>query len=193
MGQHKARVSDAEFYPFESTVMKKKPVVPRIIRILKVHGFVVRCMFNNGEVREVSFDKLFEEWKIREDDVEYPLLQLNEFAKVELRNFTLSWPNIVVSLIGEDGSETHHPYELSPEVLYSKSEPVPSQEGEHYGKLIKTARIKAGLTQEQLAQRSGTSRFYISRLENNRTDVELSTIRKIVEAGLGKHLKLIIE
>tara|TARA_Y100001949_G_C15692741_1_gene203178 strand:+ start:88 stop:312 length:225 start_codon:yes stop_codon:yes gene_type:complete len=73
------------------------------------------------------------------------------------------------------------------------SEPVDPEESERFGNLIKTARIKAGLTQEQLAERSGTSRFYISRLENNRTDVELSTFRKIVEAGLGKHFKLVIE
>ena len=62
-----------------------------------------------------------------------------------------------------------------------------------FGSLIRRARKKAGLTQEQLAERSGTSRFYISRIENNKTDVELSTFRKIVEAGLGKHLKLVIE
>ena len=49
------------------------------------------------------------------------------------------------------------------------------------------------MTQEQLAMRSGTTRFYISRLENNRTDVELSTFRKIIEAGLGKKFKLLIE
>jgi predicted transcriptional regulator len=41
--------------------------------------------------------------------------------------------------------------------------------------------------------RSGTTRFYISRVENNKTDVELSTLCRIIEAGLGKNLKLIIE
>jgi predicted transcriptional regulator len=41
--------------------------------------------------------------------------------------------------------------------------------------------------------RSGTSRFYISRLENEKTDIELSTFRKIIEAGLGKHLRVLIE
>jgi predicted transcriptional regulator len=49
------------------------------------------------------------------------------------------------------------------------------------------------LTQEQLAMRSGTTRFYISRIENNKTDVEMSTFRKIIEAGLGTHLRLIVE
>ncbi len=82
---------------------------------------------------------------------------------------------------------------MSPDELYRLSEPDENNSSEKFGSLIKSARIKAGLTQEQLAQKSGTTRFYISRLENNGTDVELSTFRKIVEAGLGKHFKLIIE
>jgi predicted transcriptional regulator len=49
------------------------------------------------------------------------------------------------------------------------------------------------MTQEQLAMRSGTTRFYISRIENDKTDLEMSTFRKIVEAGLGKKLKMTIE
>jgi len=173
--------------------MRKKLSIPRIIKIHKIDGFTIRCMFNNGESRILDFEKIFSQWKIEEDDKEYPLLTPKEFKKVQLRNYTLSWPNIPVALISEDGNEELHPYELSPDVLYRLSEPAEPSNSEKYGSLIKSARIKAGLTQEQLAQRSGTSRFYISRLENNRTDVELSTFRKIVEAGLGKHFKLIIE
>ncbi len=150
-------------------------------------------MFNNGESRILDFGKIFMQWKITKGDIEYPLLKPEEFKKVQLRNFTLSWSNIPVSLVSEEGNEKIHPYELSPDELYKLSEPAKPSNSEKFGNLIRAARIKAGLTQEQLAQRSGTSRFYISRLENNRTDVELSTFRKIVEAGLDKHLKLIIE
>ncbi len=160
---------------------------------MEVHELAIQCMFNNGESRTLKFEEIFKQWNIGEDDVEYPLLNFEEFKKVQLRNYTLSWPNISVSLLSDDGDEEQHPYELSPDQLYELSEPSEPTESEKFGSLIKTARLKAGLTQEQLAQRSGTSRFYISRLENNRTDVELSTFRKIVEAGLGRHFKLIIE
>jgi transcriptional regulator with XRE-family HTH domain len=85
-----------------------------------------------------------------------------------------------------------HPYEVGPDILFQLSEKVEADETKP-GLIIKTARLKAGLTQEQLAIRSGTTRFYISRIENNKTDVELSTFRKIIEAGLGKHLRLIVE
>ncbi len=47
------------------------------------------------------------------------------------------------------------------------------------------------MTQSELALKSGTSKHYISRLENNKSDIELLTLKKIVEAGLGK--KLVIE
>ena len=57
------------------------------------------------------------------------------------------------------------------------------------GLMIKQARKEAGLTQEELASRSGTSKHYISRIENNKSDIEMLTLKKIVEAGLGRKLK----
>ena len=193
MGKNQTGISDAEFSTIEPKIMRKKLTIPRIIKIQKITELTIRCMFNNGESRILDFKEIFKQWKVAEDDIEYPLLTPKEFKKVQLRNYTLSWPNIPVALVSEDGDEERHPYELSPDELYKLSEPAEPSNSEKFGSLIKSARIKAGLTQEQLAQRSGTSRFYISRLENNRTDVELSTFRKIVEAGLGKHFKLIIE
>ncbi len=150
-------------------------------------------MFNNGESRILNFDQIFKQWNIGEDDIEFPLLNHKEFRKVQLRNYTLSWPNIPVMLSSEEGKEIEHPYELGPDQLYKLSDPAEPTGSEKFGSLIKDARLKAGLTQGQLAERSGTSRFYISRVENNNTDIELSTLRKIVEAGLGRHFKLIIE
>ena len=93
----------------------------------------------------------------------------------------------------EEGKEEKFPYEIDPHFLYQKSQPVNDPHRFRVGILIRNARKKAGLTQEQLAIRSGTSRFYISRLENEKTDIELSTFRKIIEAGLGKNLKVVIE
>ncbi|MFN6064331.1 MAG: helix-turn-helix transcriptional regulator, partial [Bacteroidota bacterium] len=37
------------------------------------------------------------------------------------------------------------------------------------------ARLGSGLTQEDLAQKSGTTRTYISRIENNKSDLEITT------------------
>jgi transcriptional regulator with XRE-family HTH domain len=48
------------------------------------------------------------------------------------------------------------------------------------------------MTQEQLADKCGTSKGYISKVENNIKDVRLSNLRKIVEVGLGGRLQLSI-
>ena len=58
--------------------------------------------------------------------------------------------------------------------------------------LLKEARKEANLTQEQLAEKIGTKKGYISRLENGKVDIQLSTLFKIFETGLGKHIHLTI-
>ena len=172
--------------------MRQKIKIPRIIKIEKIDGLKVQCMFNNGESRLLDFKKIFNDWKVSKGDVEYKLLDKKEFKKVKLRNFTLSWPNAGLEIENENGEIEKHPYEVGPDVLFKLSQETDSAETK-FGSLIRAARLKAGLTQEQLAMRSGTTRFYISRVENNKTDVEMSTFRKIIEAGLGKSLKLTIE
>ena len=49
------------------------------------------------------------------------------------------------------------------------------------GEKLKEERLKAGLTQEQLAMRIGTKKAYISRVKNGHTDVQISTLFKIIE------------
>ena len=56
---------------------------------------------------------------------------------------------------------------------------------------LKEERRNAGLTQEQLAAKIGTKKSYISRIENGKTDVQLSTLFKIFQ-GLGKRVSITI-
>ncbi len=58
------------------------------------------------------------------------------------------------------------------------------------GVLIQEMREKQNLTQEQLAVKCGTTKSYISRIENNASDIRLSTLMRIIKQGLGGHLKL---
>lgn len=58
------------------------------------------------------------------------------------------------------------------------------------GVLIQEMREKQNLTQEQLAAKCGTTKSYISRIENNASDIRLSTLMRIVKEGLGGHLHL---
>jgi HTH-type transcriptional regulator / antitoxin HipB len=58
--------------------------------------------------------------------------------------------------------------------------------------MLKDARKEAKMTQEQLADKVGTKKSYISRLENGKCDIQLSTLYRIFEFGLGKKINLLI-
>jgi DNA-binding XRE family transcriptional regulator len=58
--------------------------------------------------------------------------------------------------------------------------------------MLKEARKEAKMTQEQLAERVGTKKSYISRLENGKCDIQLSTLFRIFESGLGRKINLLI-
>lgn len=61
------------------------------------------------------------------------------------------------------------------------------------GALIHDARLNKGLTQQELADKIGTTKSYISKIENDVKEVRFSTLQKIVEIGLGGHLELAIK
>ena len=60
------------------------------------------------------------------------------------------------------------------------------------GALIHDARLEKGMTQEELAEKCGTNKAYISKVENNIKDVRISTLQKIIEVGLGGKMQLSI-
>jgi len=78
---------------------------------------------------------------------------------------------------GESGTETREKFEEEYESF-------------KLGVLIQEMRKERGLTQEQLALKCGTTKTYISKIENNASDIRLSTLMRIIRKGLGGHLKL---
>lgn len=105
----------------------------------------------------------------------------------------MSWDNVTVSLIDENNKEKNYPYEIDPIVLYQNSQFDQDRIFENLGMLLKSERIKSGLTQIQLAKKSGISVEYISKLENEKSNIELLLIRDIMKKGFGKRLKINIE
>lgn len=61
------------------------------------------------------------------------------------------------------------------------------------GVMLQELRKQKGLTQAQLAEKCGTTKTYISRIENDASDIRLSTLMRIIREGLGGHLKLSVE
>ena len=58
------------------------------------------------------------------------------------------------------------------------------------GVMLQQLRKKCGMTQVQLAEKCGTTKTYISRIENDASDIRLSTIMRIFKEGFGAQLKL---
>jgi len=61
------------------------------------------------------------------------------------------------------------------------------------GVMLQEMRKQQKLTQEQLAKKCGTTKTYISRIENDASDIRLSTLMRIIREGLGGRLKLTVE
>jgi ribosome-binding protein aMBF1 (putative translation factor) len=60
------------------------------------------------------------------------------------------------------------------------------------GEVIKEERLLAKLTQEQLAEKIGAKKSFISRIENGQSDIQLSTLYRLLEFGLGKKVELTV-
>ena len=60
------------------------------------------------------------------------------------------------------------------------------------GEVIKEERRIAKLTQEQLAEKIGAKKSFISRIENGQSDIQLSTLYRLLEFGLGKKVELTV-
>ena len=60
------------------------------------------------------------------------------------------------------------------------------------GELLKDEREKANMTQAEMAEKTGTKKSYISRIENGKADIQLSTLYRLIEQGLNRKLKLLI-
>lgn len=60
------------------------------------------------------------------------------------------------------------------------------------GEVIKDERHIAKMTQEQLADKIGAKKSFISRIENGKSDIQLSTLYRLLEFGLGKKVELLV-
>ena len=173
--------------------MRKTIKIPRILKINWIKGLTISVVFNNGESRIIDFEDVFNRFHVDKHSPEFILYDAQEFAKVEILGTTLSWCNVEQWITLMNGKKGKVPYEIGPDTLYDLSKPDNSKVDFNLGHAIKKTRIKSGMTQKELAMKSGTTRNYISRLENNRSDIELGTLRKIIEVGLGKRMDIRIK
>lgn len=173
--------------------MRQSIKIPRILKINWIRELSISVVFNNGESRIIDFRKVLKKLNVEKKSPAFILYNSVEFAKVELIDTTLSWKNVEQYITMRNGDKSRVPYEIGSDVLLKYSQPEKSDLSLKLGKLVREARLKSGLTQQDLALKSGTSRTYISRIENDRSDLEISTLRKIIETGLGRKLEISIK
>ncbi len=95
------------------------------------------------------------------------------------KNNTTDFEEILTKKYGKKGSEERDKYD---------SESLAFR----LGVMLKEARNEAKMTQEELANKVGTKKSYISRVERGLSDIQLSSYYKLIEIGLGKNLNISI-
>lgn len=175
-------------------MMRGAKTVPKILKINKIDGYKASLLFNNGESRIVDFDFFIKEvLKIEQGKRLYQVLEDETlFRQMEVVGSSIGWHALGIEFLNGDGEKTFQAYDLDPLLLYMHSE-LDEERAIKVGLKIRSARIAAGLTQAELAARSGTNKQYISRVENEKSDISLATLKNIVEIGLGKQFKIMID
>ncbi len=167
----------------------RKIRIPRILKINWINGLAISVVFNNGESRIIDFRKVLIDIGTKSNSPANILFDDIEFGKVQLVENTLSWDNVEQYISSRNGQKVRVPFEIGADVLLKYSQPEKSKSLIGVGKMVRDSRLKSGMSQQELALISGTSRSYISRIENDRSDIELATLRKIIETGLGKRME----
>jgi DNA-binding XRE family transcriptional regulator len=96
---------------------------------------------------------------------------------MKTNNNITSWNDHIDNKYGKKGTQTRNEFDEGFETF-------------KIGVLIQEARKKQHLTQKELAEKIGTTKNYISRIENNASDIRLSTLIRIIRDGLGGNLNL---
>ena len=165
-------------------------MLPRITKILGIQPFNLQLLWNTSEVREIDFSNFFDKWSKEKNESLLRLKNYEDFKQVQVSaERTLVWNNLSVPFTFRGEAKTAG-LDLDPDVLYENSRLIKKVERISIGSILKKAREESNLTQTQVAQNSGTTRNYISRIENNQSEIQLNTLQKIIELGIGRKLKL---
>lgn len=101
-----------------------------------------------------------------------------EIPKISKNNI-VNWDSHLDKKYGVHGTETRTAFEMKAQSFI-------------LGELLKDEREKANLTQAEMAEKTGTKKSYISRIENGHGDIQLSTLYRLIEKGLNRKLELTI-
>ena len=100
-------------------------------------------------------------------------------SETKSKNKIVSWESHLDKKYGEQGSSSRTEFEIKAHAFI-------------IGEVLKEERAKANMTQAQLAEKTGTKKSYISRIENGHADIQLSTLYRLIEQGFNRKLEFTI-
>lgn len=162
----------------------------RILKITNIQFPEISFISKNGEFRKIDIKKLFKKLNFKTGDFGYEVVKSrNTFKKVEIINNALGWKEISQTLQFNNESVELF-FHLDPIVTIENSIiDIERANIINHGKSIKEVRkYILRLSQEELGEKIGSDKQYISKVENYKTDIELKTLRKIYEVGLDRNL-----
>ena len=104
---------------------------------------------------------------------------MKKVAEKISKNKVVDWDTHLDNKYGKSGTANRTEFEMKAQTFI-------------LGELLKEERQKANLTQAEMAEKTGTKKSYISRIENGRADIQLSTLYRLIENGLNRKLELSI-
>jgi len=158
---------------------------PRLAHVEALDADRLSLLFQSGEKRMLDLRR-----------AEAHLGQALPRGRVRINQFAaLEWPDAPLQLddLGDLAGLVdleHSTYSIGADTVRSLSEPFESSLNVNLGHRLKALRKELGLSQEDVAYRIGTQRTYISRVENGHSDLEVQSLKRLVEVGLGRKLEI---
>lgn len=162
---------------------------PRIVKIRNIKGHKVLALWNDGNSRLHNFEPEVVAWR---NYVGYRRLSDSSVFKTAIVNDEgcLSWPHITYDEEASDNQDDWITFDsdrmFEEGELYEERNPALK-----LAQVVSSIRLKLGLTQEQVAIRTGVTKSYISKIERGVTDINLGTFEWLLEQGFGKRIEIV--
>lgn len=159
----------------------------KILKISEVRYPDITFISRNGEHRKINLRDYFRKISLGKRDFGYELIRDPElFKTVELENNALAWKKLSKEIKLPGGTKLNTYFHLDPVMTIENSVAESFETNRQIGVKLRYLRKELQLSQEELAAKIGSTKHYISKVENARTDIELKTLQKIFEVGLNK-------
>ncbi len=165
----------------------------KVLKIRQVQFPTISFIAGNGEYRNIDIKQYFRSIRLGKGDFGFDVLKDKKiFETVSVEGYAITWKAISKSMVLPNGKKMQAYFQLDPLQTIQNSTLELDASNAPIGEKLKQERIKQDLSQEELGEKIGSSKHYISKVENSKTDLEFKTLQKLFEVGLGKKVHLAV-